>query len=656
MSALLGWIPLLLFIGAAVNGAFAVAGLKGKKVPEQIVALVGCGLPLVTLVLSFLLLRGLSSVPEHSIHTTFFRWIHAGGVDIGLTLGADQLTVVMLLVICGVGSLIHIYSVGYMKGDAGFARFFSHLNLFVALMTTLVLGRDLVVLFVGWEGVGLCSYLLIGFWWKDSEKAKAGMKAFVVNRIGDAGFLLGMFALWKVAGTLDIGKLSEFMGSPDGQAAMLAGSGVFGLSVATLIGLLLFIGATGKSAQIPLYVWLPDAMAGPTPVSALIHAATMVTAGVYLVARLNFLYILSPVAQGVIMIVAASTCLVAALLAVVQFDIKKVLAYSTISQIGYMMLGVASGHIGVGIFHVVTHAFFKACLFLGAGSVIHMCHHEQDMRKMGGLGRMMPWTCTVMTVSAAAMAGVPLLSGFFSKDAVLWYTFDSSQPLHFVAWLMAMIAAACTGFYMFRLIFMTFGGRYRGYHFPREAPWVMVGPTQVLALGALLIGFLGVPEFLGGHDRIVRYIEGIIPEWSGHAAEAAQHMNPATHLSLEWALMLLSVLVGIAGICAAWWCYIRKPETPGNIAKQVPRLHEALSANLSVDEGYVRRVVAPLERFAKWLHEGVDIRIIDRCVNGAGVLARRVGSAVSVTQAGNVRGYVALMVAGMLLLLLTILG
>jgi NADH-quinone oxidoreductase subunit L len=378
----------------------------------------------------------------------------------------------------------------------------------------------------------------------------------------------------------------------------------------------------------------------------------MVTAGVYMVARMNFLYALSPFAQGVICIIAGATCLVSGLIAMTQFDIKKVLAYSTISQIGYMMIGVATGSIAAGMFHVVTHAFFKAALFLGAGSVIHACHHEQDMRHMGGLARKMPWTCAAMTVSAAAMAGVPPLSGFFSKDEVLWRAFSAGTLPGTLAWIFGFLAAGCTGFYMFRLIFMTFAGSYRGHAHPHEVPPSMSATQGLLAVGAAVIGFLGVPHILGGHDRFGHYVMQIVPEWAlPHA-----HAEPAGGMAVESALMMWSVLVGVAGIATAWWMYIRRPELPARVAERWSRAHALVSGRFGVDEAYERVVVGPVERLADGvLRERVDRGIIDGTIHALAKVFRALGASFSRIQAGLVRGYVALMVAGLLVLLLTLL-
>lgn len=649
MESVLVLIPLALLIGATVNGACALARTRGARLPDGLVSLVACLAPAVAFGASLWLFGDLDSHPESRVSTVVFDWFGAGNIDLPFKLAADHLTAVMMLVVTGIGTLIHIYSTGYMKGDPGYARFFACLNLFTFFMSILVLGGNMPVLFMGWEGVGLCSYLLIGFWWTDSDKAAAGMKAFVVNRIGDAGFLLGMFVLWTTLGTLDFTEMAD----PTNVDKLTGTTGFFGATVATLAGILLFVGATGKSAQMPLYVWLPDAMAGPTPVSALIHAATMVTAGVYMIARMSFVYGLSPVAQGLVVLVAGFTCLFAGVMAMTQFDIKKVLAYSTISQIGYMMIGVGTGFIGAGIFHVVTHAFFKASLFLGAGTVINQCHHEQDMRKMGGLARRMPWTCLTMVVAAAAMAGIPPLSGFFSKDEVLWRAFSSGTLPGKMAWLFGMLCAGCTGFYMFRLVFMTFAGTYRGHHPPKEAPAVMTVPQGLLAVGAVFVGFLGVPHILGGHDQFGTYVNAVVPAFAMPEA----HHGSGSEMAVEWALMIWSVLFGVSGICTAWWLYIRRPDLPGRIVARIPRLYARVNDKFRVDEFYVRTVVDPTRRAAqRFWSDRVDQGVIEGIINGLGRFARGLGGWLSRGQAGLIRAYVAMMVVGVLVFLLTMLG
>src|SRR5215471_16816129 len=480
--------PLTLIVLLPLLG-FLLNGLFGNRLGKAFVSAVGCGLPILAFgvaVNSFLVLQSSGSAP---FIDSVYTWALIGGSSFEVSFYFDRLSAVMALIVTGVGSLIHIYSTGYMKEDSSYARYFAYLNLFLFFMLLLVLGRSLLVLFVGWEGVGLASYLLIGFWFEDSEKAGAGKKAFITNRIGDAGFLLGMFLLYQALGTLDADRINAaFMGAAPPAVS------------ASLVGILLFIGASGKSAQIPLHVWLPDAMAGPTPVSALIHAATMVTAGVYLVARLSGIYMHAPEASAVVAAVGVATAFFAATIAVAQTDIKKVLAYSTISQLGFMFVALGVGAYGVAIFHLYTHAFFKACLFLGAGSVIHALGGEQDIRKMGGLARKIPVTFATFAVATAAIAGIPPLAGFFSKDEILWYAFASStggSPLLFTV---AAATALLTAFYMFRLLWLTFFGASRMTKevedHVHESPLSMTGVLVVLAALSAIGGFLALPHFL----------------------------------------------------------------------------------------------------------------------------------------------------------------
>jgi NADH-quinone oxidoreductase subunit L len=661
MSSLLGLIPFVLLGGAGFLGAVAALSTRKARVSEKFIGLVGVLGPAVSFVFALVLFLGIDS-SEGKVESTLWSWIKAGSVSIDLVFRADHLTCVMLLVITGIGTLIHLYSTGYLHGDPGLARYFACLNLFLFFMTVLVLAGDLVVMFVGWEGVGLCSYLLIGFWWTDAEKAQAGLKAFVVNRIGDAGFLLGMFLLWQMAGTLDLARIHEKVQDGAFAAALTSPMGWLGASAATIIALLLFLGATGKSAQIPLYVWLPDAMAGPTPVSALIHAATMVTAGVYMIARLNGLYALSPTAQAVIVVVATATCLLAAGIALVQNDIKKVLAYSTVSQLGYMFIGVGSGAITAGVFHLVTHAFFKACLFLGAGSIIHALHHEQDLRNMGGLRRPMPVTFRTMLVAALAMAGIPPLAGFFSKDEILWRAWQFGGVGR-IAWAVGSVAALGTAFYAFRLIFLAFGGSYRGsrddgHHHGgvsaiHESPRVMTIPLIVLATGAALVGLLGVPHVLGGHDRFGHYLEPVLAKVpAGHGAEA----SGSAVMSVESALMVLAIAIAVLGVIIAHRFYVANPSLPGVVAGRFPVLYRRLVALLGIDAFYEKRIVAPIRDLAdRALSQRVDRRLIDGFVNGCAGVARRMARAVSLVQDGSIQNYLTWMVLGTLLLLLTLL-
>jgi NADH-quinone oxidoreductase subunit L len=558
-------------------------------------------------------LRELRSAGDAPLVEVAYRWAQIGASRFEVAFYFDRLAAVMALVVTGVGSVIHVYSVGYMKDDEGYGRFFAYLNLFLFFMLLLVLGRSLLVLFVGWEGVGLCSYLLIGFWFDDPANARAGKKAFIVNRIGDAGFLLGMFLLFQAFGTLDMDRINGAFGA----AALPAVS-------ASLAGLLLFIGATGKSAQIPLHVWLPDAMAGPTPVSALIHAATMVTAGVYLVARMSGVYLHAPEASQVIALVGVTTAFFAATVALVQTDIKKVLAYSTISQLGFMFLALGVGAYGVAIFHVVTHAFFKACLFLGAGSVIHALGGEQDVRRMGGLARRIPLTFVTFAIATAAIAGIPPLAGFFSKDEILWYAFASTRGGSPLLWLVAAATALMTAFYMFRLLWLTFLGSSRMTaeveHHVHESPLSMTGVLVLLALLSALGGFIAVPEFL-----------------------AAQLPLPAVHEDLhhyETPLLVVSVALALAGLAAAAFLFGGAPDRVERLRLRFAGLHRWLSAKYFVDELYERVVGRPLV----WISDRVFLRLTDRglldgTLNGMASLGRGSAAVLGRMQTGSLHLY-----------------
>jgi NADH-quinone oxidoreductase subunit L len=568
-------------------------GDHGGTAPgSPIVGLVAAG----TVFLSFLAAAwavvAAHGAPDHTIVETLWTWLPGGAaptaahgafgvtplqVDWGYLL--DPLSSVMVLVVTLVGFLIHVYSIGYMGHDPGYARYMSYLNLFMFAMLTLVLGANFAVLFVGWEGVGLCSYLLIGFWFHKQSASDAGKKAFIVNRIGDAGFLLGVFLVFTTFGTLDLRAVMA-------AAAEMPVEAAWGGTL-TLIALFLFVGATGKSAQIPLYVWLPDAMEGPTPVSALIHAATMVTAGVYMVARSAPIYAHAPNAMLTVAVVGAATAIFAASIGLVQNDIKRVLAYSTVSQLGYMFLACGVGAFGAGIFHLATHAFFKALLFLGAGSVIHAMSGEQDMRSMGGLRRKLPWTHATMLVGCVAIAGIPPLAGFFSKDEILWSAFKVGGYGRWV-WGVGAAAAALTAFYMFRLYWMTFGGGFRGTaeqaHHLHESPKTMVVPLQALAVGAVVAGFLGVPAALGGGN----FIEGWLEPAFEHAQRALGEVFAAgvPGHGVELGLMGASVLIAVAGIAIATRFYQGAFEIPNRLAAAVPGAYRLLLEKYRVDELY----------------------------------------------------------------------
>src|SRR5213082_2096517 len=549
-SSLLGalWVvPALPLLGFLLNGALALWRPHAKTA----VSAIGVGVLVLACAAAVAAVTGFAGLhPAAPLVFRYWEWMPVGELRLDFALQLDQLSAVMLLVVTGVGALIHLFSVGYMRGDPGYARYFAYLNLFVFFMLTLVLGASFPVMFVGWEGVGLCSYLLIGFWFTEKINADAGKKAFVVNRIGDFGFLVAMLLIFRHTGSLDFGAVF-----PKASAAFPAGG-----PVVTAITLFLFLGCTGKSAQIPLYTWLPDAMQGPTPVSALIHAATMVTAGVYLVARCGPLFALSPVGSATVAGVGALTALFAATIALKQWDIKRVLAYSTISQLGYMFLGVGTGAYAAGIFHLTTHAFFKALLFLGSGSVIHAMHrayhathaHDdaQDMRNMGGLARYMPWTATLMWIATLAIAGIPPFSGFFSKDEILGAAFarGTAEPIWLAYWAMGIAAALLTAFYMTRLMLYTFHGPNRTGDKEREhlheAPWVMTGPLVVLGALSLAGGVLNLPELVGGKPWLEHWLAPV----TDVALTPAPDASPAT----AWALVASAVLVAALGMVGAF--------------------------------------------------------------------------------------------------------
>jgi NADH-quinone oxidoreductase subunit L len=560
--------------------------------PSPVVGLVATGSVLLSFLVSVWAVVLAHGAPGHVVTETLWTWIPGGAAEtaVGGVAGTtpfqvtwsyllDPLSSVMVLVVTFVGFVIHVYSIGYMGHDGGYARYMAYLNLFMFAMLTLVLGANYAVLFVGWEGVGLCSYLLIGFWFEKQSASDAGKKAFIVNRIGDAGFLVGMFLVFVTFGTLDFRTV---MAAAAKMPVEYAWSGTL-----TVIALLLFVGATGKSAQIPLYVWLPDAMEGPTPVSALIHAATMVTAGVYMVARSSAIYAHAPKAMLTVAVIGAATAIFAASIGLVQNDIKRVLAYSTVSQLGYMFLACGVGAFGAGIFHLGTHAFFKALLFLASGSVIHAMSGEQDMRKMGGLRQKLPWTHLTMLVACIAIAGLPPLSGFVSKDEILWSAYRVGGYGRWV-WGVGVAAAVLTAFYMFRLYWMTFGGTFRGTeeqaHHLHESPKVMVVPLQVLAVGAALGGLVGWPALLGGSNVIERFMEPAFED--AHHALAEVFRDPVPGHGVEVGLMALSVAVAAVGIFVAWRFYSVRPETPKRLALAFPGLYRTLLDKYRVDELY----------------------------------------------------------------------
>jgi len=563
---------------------------------------------LISVGLSFLVALGVFyevAVKGAKADILLYRWIAVEGLGVNVGFLIDPLSAVMLLVVCGVGFLIHIYSIGYMHGDGGYYRFFTYLNLFMFSMLILVMADNYLLMFVGWEGVGLCSYLLIGYWFHRKSAADAGKKAFVVNRIGDAGFLIGLFLLHSLLGTFDFSTVFEKVPSLSTAAA-------------TAITLCLFLGAIGKSAQLPLYVWLPDAMEGPTPVSALIHAATMVTAGVYMVVRSHLLFSHSPITMLLVAVIGAITAIFAASIGLVQTDIKRVLAYSTVSQLGYMFLACGVGAFSAAIFHLMTHAFFKALLFLGSGSVIHALQGEQDMRKMGGLKGHMPWTYITFLMASLAIAGIPPFSGFFSKDEILWQAFSSPQGSPWL-WLLGVLAAGMTAFYMFRLIFLTFHGPSRVpseiAHHLHESPANMTIPLAILAFFSLVAGWVGIPEALGGSNWFHHFLSQAITELPGHLPDPGPHPSR----TVEYVLMLISVMMAVSGIFLAHQFYIKRPELAPQLASRFPRIYQALLNKYWVDELYQYFIVNPVKRGLRLLWD-LDSYVVDGAVNGTSFL------------------------------------
>lgn len=628
-TSLLRWILLLPLAGVFVCIA---ATLTARP---RLAKLAGPGVVGGAFVLSVIAVARLWSLPEAGALTdTLYTWIQAAPLTVDAALRVDRLTSVMILIITGVGFLIHVYSIGYMHEDPDVARFFTYLNLFVASMLILVLGDSLPLLFVGWEGVGFCSYVLIGFWWKETANADAGRKAMVMNRIGDAAFLVGMFLLFWTMMDLDapslafarISDLAPTLGAKHPEAV-------------TAICLLLLIGATGKSAQIPLYTWLPDAMAGPTPVSALIHAATMVTAGVYMIARLSPLYVQSPAALEVVAVVGGATALFAATIALVQKDLKKILAYSTVSQLGYMFIGVGVGAFGAGVFHLMTHAFFKALLFLCAGSVMHALHGELDVFKMGGLRRIMPVTALTFLVAALAISGVFPFAAFFSKDLILEQAFERG---HIVVWALGVVAAGLTAFYTFRAFFLAFTGSSRldphAAKHAHESPGMMTIPLVVLAVLSFVGGWVGLPHGWLWGNSFVHYLEpslAILPE----THHGGPHVSPT-------ALMLLTSAVAFAGIGVAWLLYGGGSTLASRLAASLGAVYRALWNKWYVDEIYDALVVRPYVSLARFFWKVVDSLMIDGLVNGVGRLVVGTAQGAKSLQSGLAQSYLVLMVIG----------
>ncbi|HKL25783.1 MAG TPA: NADH-quinone oxidoreductase subunit L [Desulfuromonadales bacterium] len=646
-------IPIMPLIGCIINGLLGKKFIRSEKAIGAI-ATIAVFLPFLLSVKYFFQLLG---DPVKTHQQVIMSWMSVGDLQIDWGFLFDPLTALMLLVVTGVGSLIHLYSIGYMHGDPGYYRFFSYLNLFVFAMLMLVMGNNAMVMFIGWEGVGLCSYLLIGFYIDKKSAGDAAKKAFVVNRVGDFGFLIGVFLVFWTLGsehgiwTLNFVDLAEH--------GHLLG---FGGTIVTAATLCFFLGATGKSAQIPLYTWLPDAMEGPTPVSALIHAATMVTAGVYMIGRMNVLFAMSPTTMMTVAIIGAATAIFAASIGFAQNDIKRVLAYSTVSQLGYMFMAMGVGAFTAGIFHLMTHAFFKACLFLGSGSVIHAMHHAlhkahlhddpQDMRNMGGLRKKMPITFITFAVSCVAIAGVPGLSAFFSKDEILWYTFASTRGAWYI-WAIGLVAAGMTAFYMFRCLYMTFYGKEKtdpkAKDHIHESPLVITIPLMVLGLLAVIGGYVGVPAVLGGANHIHHFLEPVF----GHAQEAynigikeALYHNYA----VEYFMIALSIAMAFLGIAAATVMYLMKPELPAAFTRTFSTLHRVVFNKWYVDELYDAIVVNPVKSFGTFCWKAFDVKVVDGIVNGVGKLTNLFSAGLRYTQTGLFHNYALAMVLGMVVM------
>ena len=687
MRNLLVLIPLLPLAGFLVNA------FLGRRLPKNVSGTLACLTMVTSFVISVAVVVRLVSAETTSgiIEQSLYTWIPSGDLQVRFALRLDTLASLMILVVTGIGSLIHIYSIGYMHEEtpAEYARYFSYLNLFAAFMLVLVLGANFPVMFVGWEGVGLCSYLLIGFWFTKASAAEAGKKAFVVNRIGDFGFILGMLLIFVQFGTLDFREVASAAAA---RPVETGGIGV--LSVATL---LLFLGATGKSAQIPLYVGLPDAMEGPTPVSALIHAATMVTAGVYMIGRNAELFSHAPMTLAIVAAIGVATAFMAGTIGLVQNDIKRVLAYSTVSQLGYMFLAMGVGAYAAGIFHLYTHAFFKALLFLGSGAVIHALAGEQDLRNMGGLKKYLPVTYWTFLIGALAIAGVPLFSGFFSKDEILFRTFTAEHtPGHTLMWIIGIVTSLLTATYMFRLVFLAFHGERRTAahgsehpeeeepvasdtpakhhapqpahavhthhahaHAPHDAPPSMAIPLIVLAVGSVFAGYVGVPHALNGSNRIEGFLH---PSFEAHAvageatgaeeaAAVSEEAAAESHKSTELMLMAISTGIAIAGIGIATYFWLRNRSAADAMAVRFRPIHTLLLNKYYVDEIYNAAVVQPIRQLStKGLWRGADAGLIDGAVNGAGIAVRGLSTGLRRVQTGSVRTYAAGIFVGVVLI------
>ncbi len=643
ISTLLPFVLLLPLVGFLINGLF------GKKIAsEKTIGAIGSAMVAIPFILAVAMFFQMLNAPEHERRTIveLMNWITAGQFSVGFSYQLDQLSMIFLLVITGVGTLIHIYSIGYMHGDPGFYRFFAYLNLFIFMMLNLVLADNFLVTFLGWEGVGLCSFLLIGFWYDRKFEGvgihwtgDAAKKAFVMNRIGDLGMLIGMFILFSQFGTLKYQAISDILTS----GSFYPGSS----TLLTAAALCLFLGACGKSAQIPLAVWLPDAMAGPTPVSALIHAATMVTSGIFLLSRNAALFTLSPTAMSVVTIVALTTAFAAATVGLVQNDIKKVLAYSTVSQLGFMFVALGVGAYTTAVFHVMTHAFFKALLFLGSGSVIHGMHEEQDMQKMGGLRKYMPATYRTYLIGALAISGIFPLSGFFSKDEILYHAWVDGGKL---VWGITLLAAFCTAFYMFRSVYLTFHGEERFDHHhvhPHESPATMTIPLWILAVLSIVGGFLGLPEVLGEHvNALHNWLEPVFaPAYKNFSQGEASHMT-------EVLLMAVSLAVAISGILLARHIYTQRPALADRLATNFRGVYRLLWNKWYLDNIYEWVVVIPLQKLSQaFFFRFIDKGVIDGAINGSGRMTGAFSNALRRLQTGVTPNYITMFVAGIVLVL-----
>jgi len=664
----LRWIVILPLLGAALNGLLGVR--IQERFGKRAVAFIACTPVVLAFLLSFTAFVKLLSLPaeQRFLIDRFYTWIPLGNFNVDVSFWVDPLSTIMILVVSGIGGLIHFYSIGYMHEDRAFWRYFAYLNLFTFSMLLLVTADNMLLMFVGWEGVGLCSWALIGFWYTDHTNTRAGNKAFIVNRVGDFGFILGVFLLyWSLS---DKGHASLSFRDIDEYVPLLANKELWGVGVATLVTLFLFVGATGKSAQIPLYVWLPDAMQGPTPVSALIHAATMVTAGAYMIARLNKLFSMAPVTLEVIAFIGAATALFAATIAITQTDIKRVLAYSTISQLGYMFLAMGVGAYSAGVFHLFTHAFFKACLFLGSGSIIHGLQGEQDMRKMGGLRTHMPATFWTFTVGVLAIAGTPFLAGFFSKDAILWQAYSSAHG-GAVLWGVGVFVAGLTAFYMFRQYFLVFFGECRADHHVQEhmheSPKIMTYPLWILAAGSVLAGYIGLPEFIGG-SHLDHWLAPII---HGHGGEHGHHS-----LALELGLMGTSVLAAGVGVLIAALLYFYRTPSPHRMGDSAGFLSRVLYNKYYVDEVYqflfvggtllLSRIGAAFDRYVidtivdgsaklttivAWFNGLFDRYVVDMLVNAVANVTFAIGNNFRRIQTGNINTYLYVVIGAVVLVL-----